>query len=217
VRVVIQLLGMVFYPLLVHLLISLELSWLAVVGLVVTSILYVLLVISLQRRTGARPAWVVLYSGLALLGVWSLHAGNVYALFVPSVLINLALGASFAWTLRTGAQPLVEWFVRLEFSGNPPPARLAAYARRCTLTWAVYFAGFAVLSLLLAVFASLHTWSLVVNVLHYVFAISLLFLQYLYRSLVLPEFGFRMPWHTLRDMARHPWPGLSAASGPVSR
>jgi uncharacterized membrane protein len=217
VRVVLQLLGMVFYPLLVHLFISLDLTWLAVTGLVVTSVIYVLLVISVQRDTGARPAWVVLYSGLAVLGLWSLHAGNVYALFVPSVLINLTLGLSFAWTLRAGAMPLVEWFVRLEFSGNPPPERLAAYARRCTLAWAVYFSGFAVLALLLAVFAPLHTWSLVVNVLHYVIAISLLFLQYLYRSLVLPEYGFRMPWHTLRDMARHPWPGLSAASGPVSR
>lgn len=216
-RVVLQLLGMVFYPLLVHLLISLDLSWLAVAGLVVTSVIYVLLVVSLRRTTGARPAWVVLYSALALLGVWSLHAGNVYALFVPSVAINLALGASFAWTLRAGAMPLVEWFIRLEFSGQAPPARLAAYARRCTLTWAAYFSGFAVLSLVLAVFASLHTWSLVVNVLHYVFAISLLFIQYLYRSLVLPEFGFRMPWHTLCAMARHPWPGLAAASGSVNR
>lgn len=205
---------MVFYPLLVHALISLELSWLAVVGLVVTSIVYVLLVISLQRKTGARPAWVVLYSGLALLGVWSLHAGNVYALFVPSVLINLALGATFAWSLRPGALPFVEWFVRLDYDGNPPPARLAAYARRCTLTWAVYFAGMGVASLLLAIFASLHTWSLVVNVLHYVFAISLLFLQYLYRSWRLPEYGFRMPWHTLRAMANHRWPGMT---GPVAR
>jgi len=217
VRVVLQLLGMVFYPLLVHLLISLELSWLAVVGLVATSVIYVLLVVSLQRRTGARPAWVVLYSGLALLGVWSLRAGNVYALFVPAVLINLALGASFAWTLRQGALPLVEWFIRLEYAGNPPPQRLQAYARRCTFAWALYFSGFAVLALLLALFASLQTWSLVVNVLHYVFAISLLFVQYLYRSLVLPEFGFRMPWHTLRDMARHPWPGLSAASSTAHR
>ncbi|MEK7759080.1 MAG: hypothetical protein AAB304_05710, partial [Pseudomonadota bacterium] len=62
-------------------------------------------------------------------------------------------------------------------------------------------------SLALAVTAPLEVWSLVVNVLHYVFAITLLFVQYLYRSLRLPEYGVRMPWHTLRDMARFPWPG----------
>lgn len=200
---------MVFYPLLVHLLISLELSWLAVVGLVATSVIYVFLVVSLQRRTGARPAWIVLYSALAALGVWSLQAGNVYALFVPSVLINLALGATFARSLRPGALPFVEWFVRLEYDGQAPPPRLAAYARRCTATWAVYFAGFALLSLVLAVMAPLHVWSWVVNVGHYVFAISMLFLQYLYRSLRLPEYGWRMPWHTLRAMAHHPWPGAA--------
>lgn len=219
-RLVVQLLVMVFYPLLVHLLIKLDLSWLAVTGLVITSAIYALLVINVQRRTGARPGWIALYLFLTAIGSWSLYAGNVYALFVPSVIINLVLGATFAATLRPQNVPVVEWFVRLEYDGNPPPPRLAQFARNATWAWAAYFSGFAVLALVLAVTAPLEVWSLVVNVLHYVFAISLLFVQYLYRSLRLPEYGTRMPWHTLRDMARFPWPGRGAplpGSGPVPK
>ncbi len=206
-RVVAQILGMVFYPLLVHLLIKLDMPWVAVTGLVITSAIYVFLVVNMQRRTGAHSGWVALYLFLTAAGIWSLYAGNVYALFVPSVIINLVLGASFATSLRASGVPIVEWFVRLEFGGNPPPPRLACFARRATFAWVVYFSGIALLSLALAMLAPLEVWSLVVNVLNYVFAITLLFVQYLYRSLRLPEYGVRMPWHTLRDMARFPWPG----------
>lgn len=209
-RVVAQILGMVFYPLLVHLLIKLDMPWVAVTGLVITSAIYVFLVVNMQRRTGAHSGWVALYLFLTAAGIWSLYAGNVYALFVPSVIINLVLGASFATSLRASGVPIVEWFVRLEFGGNPPPPRLARFARRATFAWVVYFSGIALLSLALAMMAPLEVWSLVVNVLNYVFAITLLFVQYLYRSLRLPEYGVRMPWHTLRDMARFPWPGRGA-------
>lgn len=205
-RTVLQLLGMVFYPLLVHLLISLDLPWLAVVGLVVTSCVYVFLVVGLQRRSGAHPAWGWLYVMLAAIGIWSLHADNVYALFVPSFVINLALGLSFGASLLPGRVPVVEWFTRLEYGGAPAPARLARFARAATWAWAAYMTGLAFLSVLLAVTAPLDLWSLVVNVLNYVFAIALLFAQFAYRSLFLPEYGVRMPWHMLRAMANSPWP-----------
>lgn len=219
-RLVVQLLVMVFYPLLVHLLIKLDLSWFAVVGLVITSAIYVMLVINVQRRTGAHPGWIVLYLFLTAVGSWSLYAGNIYALFFPSVIINLVLGATFAATLRPSRMPFIEWFVRLEYDGNPPPPRLARFARNATWAWAVYYTGFAVLAVVLAVTAPLEVWSLVVNVLHYVFAITLLFVQYIYRSVRLPEYGVRMPWHTLRDMARFPWPGPAAplaGTGPLPK
>jgi len=221
VRLVVQLLVMVFYPLLVHLLIKLDLSRLAVTGLVITSSIYVLLVINVQRRTGAHPGWIALYLFLTAVGSWSLYAGNVYALFFPAVIINLVLGAAFASTLRPHKVPVVEWFARLEYDGNPPPPRLARFARNATWAWAVYYSGFALLALLLAVTAPLEVWSLVVNVLHYVFALTLLFVQYIYRSLRLPEYGVRMPWHMLRDLARVSWTGrdksLGAGVGPFSK
>jgi uncharacterized membrane protein len=209
-KVVGQLLGMVFYPFVVHLLISLDLSWLAVIGLIVTSSIYVFLVINMQRRTGANPAWVWLYLTLAVTGIWSLSAHNVYALFVPPFVINLALGIAFGLTLLPGRVPLVEWFIRLEHAGAVPPVRLAEFARAATWAWVVYMTGIACLSVILAFTVKLETWSLVVNVLNYIFAIAMLFAQFAWRSLFLPEYGVRMPWHTLRAMAHSPWPGRAA-------
>jgi uncharacterized membrane protein len=202
---------MVFYPLIVHLLIALEAPWLAVIGLVATSFGYLLLVIGFQRDTGAHPGWIGLYLGINLLGIVNLLTDTHYVLFVPPVAINLAIAAAFAVTLRPATSPLVERLMRFEFGGDLPPPPLRAYARVLTVTWAVYFAAVALISLGLAVAAPLETWSLFTNVLHYVLAFALLAAQFLYRAWRYRCYGLVMPWDTLRAMARRPWPVHTAA------
>jgi len=204
VRILIQLLGMVFYPLVVHLLIKLEITWLAVLGLVATSAIYFFLVLSVRRDTGSHWAWVALYLILGVLGSVNLFTNTHYALFIPPVAINLAVAALFATTLRAGAIPLVEKLMRFEYGGDRPPAPVAHYARRLTRVWAVYFSGMALVCAVLALVAPLETWSLFANVLNYVFAIVLLFMQYLYRFWRYRQYGVVMPWHTLRGMVRAP-------------
>jgi len=211
--VVLQLLGMVFYPLVVHLLIRLDATWLAVAGLVVTSLVYQLLVIGFRRGTAVHPAWVGMYLLLMVLGLVNLLTDTHYALYFPPVIINLALATVFGMTLRRGATPLVEQMMRFEYDGNPPPAALQAYARRLTQVWAGYFVGVVLVSLVLAYRAPLETWSLFTNILNYVFAVILLFAQYLYRFLRYRQYGVFMPWDTLRRMARFPWPGRGSQPG----
>lgn len=210
---VLQLLGMVFYPLFVHLLIKLDATWLAVAGLVVTSLVYQFLVIGIRRGAAVHPAWVGLYLLLMVLGIVNLLTDTHYALYVPPVIINLALAAVFGATLRRGATPLVEQMMRFEFDGNPPPAPLQAFARHLTRIWAGYFVGVVLVSLILAYSAPLETWSLFTNILNYLFAVILLFAQYLYRFLRYRQHGVFMPWDTLRHMARFPWPARGSQSG----
>lgn len=207
---VLQLLGMVFYPLFVHLLIKLDATWLAVTGLVVTSLVYQLLLIGFRRGTTVPPVWVGLYLLLMVLGLINLLTDTHYALYFPPVIINLALAGVFGATLRRRATPLVEQMMRFEYDGNPPPAPLQAYARRLTWVWTGYFLGVVLASLLLAVVAPLEVWSLFTNILNYLFAVTLLFSQYLYRFLRYRQYGLFMPWDTLRRMARFPWPGRAA-------
>jgi len=195
---------MVFYPLIVHLLIKLDVTWLAVLGLVVTSVIYLFLVMGLRRDTGSHWAWVVLYLVLGILGTVNLFTDSHYALFVPPVTINLAIAALFASTLRAGAMPLVERLMYFEYGQEGPPAPVARYARRLTWIWVAYFASAALVSAVLAGAAPLEVWSLFSNVLNYVFAIALLFAQYLYRYWRYGQFGRFMPWDTLRGMARSP-------------
>lgn len=198
---------MVFYPLIVHLLIKLDAVWLAVFGLVVTSAVYFFLVMGVRRATGAHRAWLGLYLALVTLGMVNLFTDTHYALFVPPVVINLAIGLVFAMSLRRAATPLVEQMMRFEYSGQAPPAPVARYARRLTGVWVGYFAAVAALSVVLAIAAPLETWSLFVNVLSYVFAIALVITQFLYRFLRYRRYGVFMPWDTLRGMARLPWRG----------
>ena len=207
---VLQLLGMVFYPLFVHLLIKLDATWLAVAGLVVTSLVYQFLVIGFRRGAAVHPAWVGLYLLLMVLGVVNLLTDTHYALYFPPVIINLALAAIFGVTLRRGATPLVEQMMRFEYDGKPPPVPLQAYGRYLTWIWAGYFLGVVLVSLLLAYAAPLEIWSLFTNILNYLFAVTLLFGQYLYRFLRYREHGVFMPWDTLRCMAKFPWPGRGA-------
>lgn len=198
----IQLFGMVFYPLIVHLLIKLDATWLAVLGLVVTSVVYFFLVLGIRRDTGSHWAWIGLYLILGVLGSVNLFTDTHYALFIPAVVINLAIAVFFASTLRAGATPLVERMMRFEYAGEPPPVPVARYARRITWVWAGYFAAVALTSALLAAWAPLEVWSLFANVLSYAMAVALLFGQYLYRFWRYRRYGIVMPWDTLRGMAR---------------
>lgn len=210
-RVVLQVLGMVFYPLVVHLLIELERPWLAVAGLVATSALYLWLLAGLQRRSGAHPAWLGLYLGLIALGVTNLLTDTHYALFFPPAIINGAVALVFGLSLRPGRTPLVTQMMRFEYGGALPPAPLAAYGRRLTQVWTGYFAAVVAVSVLLALTAPLAVWSLFTNILNYVLAVLLLFAQFFYRWLRYRRYGAFMPWDTLRGMARHPWPGRERA------
>lgn len=210
-RGVIQVLGLVFYPLVVHLLIKLDFPWLAVAGLVVASFVYLLLASGFSRGSEPRPAWVGMYLALTVLGIVNLLTDTHYALYVPPVVINLALALFFGMTLRAGAVPLVVQMMRSEYRGNPPPP-IQAYGRRVTWTWVVYFTTVAFTSLVLTFTVPLETWSLFANVLNYVFAVLLLFGQYFYRILRYRRYGVFMPWDTLRAMARFPGAGRSSFS-----
>lgn len=203
---------MVFYPLIVHLLIELDATWLAVLGLAVTSTVYFLLILNVRRDTGSHWAWVGLYLVLGALGAVNLVTRTHYALFVPPFAINLAIAAYFASSLRAGATPLVEQMMRFEYNGQSPPPPVARYARRLTAIWVGYFVAVALVSAVLAVTAPLDTWSLFANVLNYVFAILLVLFQYLYRFWRYRQYGVVMPWDTLRGMARLPWPGRASMS-----
>lgn len=207
-----QLLGMVFYPLFVHLLIRLNATWLAVAGLVVTSLVYQFMIIGFRRGAAMHPAWLGMYLLLMVLGIINLLTETHYALYVPPVIINLALAGVFGATLRYRATPLVEQMMRFEYQGKPPPAPLQVYARHLTQIWVGYFVGVVLVSLALAVAAPLEIWSLFTNILSYVFAVTLLFGQYLYRFLRYRQYGVFMPWDTLRRMAQFPWPGRGSTA-----
>ncbi|HTP63310.1 MAG TPA: hypothetical protein VMJ14_14655 [Burkholderiales bacterium] len=102
-------------------------------------------------------------------------------LFAPPVLINAALGAVFAASLRPGRTPVICIFASLEH--GELPADLARHARLITWFWALLLAAIGIISLLLAALAPMETWSLFVNVVSYAMIATLFTGEYLYRRL----------------------------------
>ena len=201
-RAVLQTIGMIFYPLLVHLLILYKVPAVAVAGLVATSLVYFYTMLHLRAGPRVRFVWIGVYALLAAVGSLNLLTDTVYALYLPPLLINSGLMTLFGLTLRRGSMPLVERLMRMEYSGAELPAALVRYARNLTRVWVGYFASIVLISLVLAVSAPLELWSLFANVLSYLFAIILFFAQYAWRALRYRQYGLFMPWDTLRCIAR---------------
>lgn len=201
-RAVLQTLGMIFYPLFVHFLILLGVPVVAVVGLVITSLVYFYTMLKVRQTARTRLVWIGMYALLATVGVVNLLTHTVYALYLPPVFINLGLMFLFAMTLRGDSMPLVERLMRMEYPNRDLPRPLVHYARNLTRVWVVFFAAIVLISLILAIAAPLEIWSLFTNILSYVFAILLVLAQYVYRAWRYRAHGLFMPWDTLRLMAR---------------
>lgn len=196
----IQIVVVALYPLLVHLLIWQGLSWLAVAALVAMNVIGLL---ALRHARSAIGLWAG-YLLLAGFGIVNLLSGAHSALFVPPVLIHLALAVYFAASLRVGQTPLIERIMRVEFTSLPFPSTLQAYARSLTVFWAAYFTGVAVVSVVLALAAQLETWSLFVNILNFAIMAALIAAQHLYRLFRYRDVGSgRWPWAVMRDYLRH--------------
>ena len=100
--------------------------------------------------------------------------------------IHLALALSFGLSLRTGHEPTITRVARAVHGGLAPA--MAAYCRRVTQAWVIYFGVMAALSLAMFLAAPWAWWSLLANLVTPV-AIAALFVgEYLLRYWLHPEF-----------------------------
>lgn len=105
---------------------------------------------------------------------------------IEHVGIHLALFASFVLTLRPGRLSLIGR-VAQRVHGTLAPA-VAAYTRRVTVTWAIYFAAMALLSVVVYLECDWSVWSLLANVATPVIIVLLFVGEYLLRYRLHPEF-----------------------------
>jgi uncharacterized membrane protein len=135
-------------------------------------------------RARNKPLWsVILLAAVAAIYVlehqerWGLAA----AYGIPHAAVYAILLWQFGRTLRQGNEPLVTRLAR-HVHGTLPPA-MAAYTRRVTIAWCVFFAAQLAVSLLLFGFASLNHWSLFINVLNFPLLASMFIGEYVYRKI----------------------------------
>ncbi len=104
------------------------------------------------------------YAALILLAGLILFVGYYFQqtiIVIPPILIFSALAMAFTLSLRSPATPVITRLA--EIIRGEMPAAVAVYTRKVTLIWALFFGLMAVISVLLAMFASLETWSLFSN------------------------------------------------------
>lgn len=140
-------------------------------------------------RAGQRPL-----AALAALAMAVLCAQAGLKLPVPAPLlylaqhagINLFLAVGFGGTLRRGHTALITTLARRVHRSFTPA--MAAYTRKVTLAWTVYFVAMVVLSLALYAFATFDTWALFANVLTPLAVVLMFGGEYLLRYWLHPEF-----------------------------
>ena len=126
-------------------------------------------------------AWVVWRGGVA-------NAQRLYVL--QHAALHLAIGWSFALTLRGAEKPLITALAEVVHSrlGHTFTSELAQYTRSVTALWVGYFVGMVVTSLLIYAWAPWPAWSLFCTVLTPVSVGVLFVAEHLWREWRHPEF-----------------------------
>ena len=137
-----------------------------------------------QRAIGAAAALAIgALCSLALLGI-SIAPPWLY--LAQHVGIHLSLAIGFGSTLRAGHTPLITMLaarVHRAFT----PAR-AAYTRRLTGVWVIYFVAMALVSVGLFAFAPFETWAVFANLVTPASLVTMFVGEYLLRYRLHPEF-----------------------------
>lgn len=120
---------------------------------------------------------------------------------LPHAAINLFLLWVFGRTLLHGREPLVTVFAR-RVHGNVP-AHVAAYTRRVTAAWCVFFAAQIAVSAMLFAAGRLEVWSFFVNVLALPLVAVMFASEYLYRIARFPQDDHVSIWKGVEAYLRH--------------
>lgn len=180
-KTVLILAALLAYPAIIHISVAFHRP------LLVTGMWLVVSVVGLAVavRRGSAP-WSLLFGAVLTAGIALWWWGEVVDLmYLPPVLINVALMVLFGRTLLPGATPLVARIASL-WRGPLDPV-LSLYTRRVTIAWTVFFALMVVESIVLALFAPLHIWSLFTNFLNYIFVLLFFVIEYQLRLICLPN------------------------------
>ena len=139
-----------------------------------------LLAIGLARAAGVAVAESAVVAGMLGLALY-LGAGTRYAVFLPSLAVNLLLAWFFGRTLAAGRIPLVTAIARFVRGAALLAPELERYTRRATWAWCLFFVAMAAISVALAAFAPLAAWSIFANVLAAPLVAAMFAAEYAYR------------------------------------
>lgn len=158
-------------------------------GAILALIPLALLALGMLANRKSRLAGLLLLAAGSLLSwtAWPALRQHYGVLFwLQDLALMLALLFTFARTLLPGRKPLCVYFAEIINRGALPSAH-EHYARQLTKVWVGFFAGIAMVSTLLFLFASMTVWSLFVNFVTLPLVALMFIVEYLVRHRLLSD------------------------------
>jgi uncharacterized membrane protein len=152
--------------------------------------------VAVSLLTGLALRWLV--PPAAGIAVYWAAPPAAWVLFIPPILINLALAWVFGRTLVRGRTPLIARFAIME--QGTLSAELETYTRALTWLWMLLFIAAAAASLALALSGHRDAWSLFTNFLNYVLVAALFLGEFVYRRLRFRNYRHHSPLQLLRNV-----------------
>ena len=152
--------------------------------------------VAVSLSTGLALRWLA--PPLAGIAVYWAAPPAEWLLFIPPILINLALAWLFGRTLVRGRRPLIARFAIME--QGTLSAELVTYTRTLTWLWTLLFVAAAAASLALALSGHRDAWSLFTNFLNYVLVAALFLGEFVYRRRRFRNYRHHSPLQLLRNV-----------------
>ena len=144
----------------------------------------------------------------AAAGLWAVTAGTALGIYLMPVATWLALLTLFACTLAPGREPLVAAIARICHGGIDAP--IAAYARRVTIAWCVFFASMATTLAAAALVMPLAAWSFLANVAALPLVAVMFAVEYAVRRRRFPDLEHVPPLEMVARLSRAGWSFVAA-------
>lgn len=140
-----------------------------------------------RRGQTALAALAALATGALVVQAWRGDDLSPHAIYVGQhVAIHVVLAFVFGLTLQRGKEPLISALARRVHGGLT--LEMAAYSRKVTLAWTIYFVAMATLSLALYAFAPFDAWATFANLVTPLAMLVLFVGEFLLRYRLHPEF-----------------------------
>lgn len=132
---------------------------------------------------------------------WGADANPALVYLLPHVGAYLFMLWLFGRTLMPGREALITRLARRVH--GTLPAEIERYTRRVTTAWCLFFAGMALTSLLLFLFATLAVWSVFANLLSVPLVGAMFLAEYLHRVQRYPNFSHASIRSSIRAFQKH--------------
>jgi uncharacterized membrane protein len=127
-----------------------------------------------------------------------MRGNGLYVLFIPPIVLPLAMLLLCARSLRAGETPFISRIATI-MRGEPLPDVLRVYTRHVTQLWCGVSAALALSAIVTAIWASAAIWSLATNFIHYIVLGAVFVLEFFYRRI---KYAHLEPWGLMEYLRR---------------